>query len=335
MQALALHAQIFRLDPIFGDLVVFQLGNKSRRGETELVQTIFRMHYQHMFAAQTLQDLGQWPAQRRSEHAHYLMFHTGRIRKRAEHVEQRTQAKIAARTGGVLHGLVVGLGKHETDANVVDAARHLHRGQVQIDTGGFQQIGTAALARYRTVAVLGHGATGRRDDKGRSRGHVEDVRTVTAGADHIDHTVEGLEFDLVRQFAHHRHGTDDFVDAFALHAHGHHERANLRIRALPGHDLAHDIAHFIGAEVEVIDDTAQGCLDVHEKSLARAAGLFEEVGEQFVALFGEDRLRVELHAFDVQSLVTQAHDLVDRAVFELGPGRQLQAIGQGFALDDQ
>ncbi|MCY1433449.1 hypothetical protein D9M71_494770 [compost metagenome] len=54
-----------------------------------------------------------------------------------------------------------------------------------------------------------------------------------------------------------------------------------------------------------------------------------------MALLGEDRLRVELHALDVQSLVAQAHDLVDRAVFKLGPGRQLQAIGQGFALDDQ
>ncbi|MNY30822.1 hypothetical protein D3C86_1649500 [compost metagenome] len=91
------------------------------------------MHHQHMFAAQTLQDLGQWPAQRRSEHAHYLMFHTGRIRKRAEHVEQGAQAQLPARAGGVLHGTVVGLGKHETDADVIDAACHLHRRQVQVN----------------------------------------------------------------------------------------------------------------------------------------------------------------------------------------------------------
>ena len=234
------------------------------------------------------------------------------------------------RAGGVLHGAVMGLGKHETDADVVDAARHLNRGQVQVDAGRLQQIGAAALARYRTVTVLGHGATGRRDDKRRRRRNVEDVGAVTAGADHVDHAVEGLEFDLVRQLAHHRHRADDLVDAFALHAHGHHERADLRIRALAGHDFAHDVAHFIGAQVEVIDDTAQGCLDIHEKSLARAAGLFEEVGEQLVALFGQDRLRVELHTFDVQGLVAQAHDLVDRAVFQAGSRPSVPGNRAGF-----
>ena len=263
VQTLALHAEIFRLDPIFSDLVVLQLCDEGRRGKTELVQTVLRMHYQHMFAAQALQDFGQWPAQRGRKHAHHLMFDTGRIRKRAEHVEQRTQAEIATRAGGVFHRLVVSLGKHETDADVVDATGNLHRGQVQIDPGGLQQIGAAALARHRAVTVLGHGATGCRDNERRSRRHVEDVRTVTAGADYIDHAVEGLEFDLVGQLTHHRHGADDFVDALALHAHGHHERADLCVGALPGHDFAHHVAHFFGAEVEVFDDTAQGCLDIH------------------------------------------------------------------------
>ena len=44
---------------------------------------------------------------------------------------------------------------------------------------------------------------------------------------------------------------------------------------------------------------------------------------------------MKLHPFDVQCLVTQAHDLIDRAVLQLGPGGQLQAFGQGFALDHQ
>ena len=86
---------------------------------------------------------------------------------------------------------------------------------------------------------------------------------------------------------------------------------------------------------ELADDTAQGSLDIHGKSLARAAALLEKVGEQLVALLGQDRFRVELHPFDIQCLVPQAHDLIDRAVFQLGPGRQFQALGQGFALDYQ
>lgn len=216
------------------------------------------------------------------------MFHAGRIRKRAEHVEQGAQAEVAARAGGVLHGTVMGLGEHETDADVVDAAGDLYRRQVQVDAGGLEQVGTAAFSGHRTVAVLGHRATSCCDHKGRSRGHVEDVRTVTAGADHIDHTVEGFQLDLVRQLAHDRNSADDFVDAFAFHAHGHHEGADLCIGALAGHDFTHDLAHFIGAQVEVADDTAQGSLDIHGKSLARAAALFEEVGEQLVALLGEN-----------------------------------------------
>src|SRR3546814_4669902 len=54
--------------------------------------------------------------------------------------------------------------------------------------------------------------------------------------------------DLIRQLAHDRNRADDLVDALALHAHGHHERADLRIRALAGHDFAHHVAHLVGTQ---------------------------------------------------------------------------------------
>ncbi|MCY1428540.1 hypothetical protein D9M71_444290 [compost metagenome] len=44
---------------------------------------------------------------------------------------------------------------------------------------------------------------------------------------------------------------------------------------------------------------------------------------------------MELHPFDIQGLVAQAHDLVDRAIGMGGPGGDFQAVGQGFALDHQ
>ncbi|MNN40618.1 hypothetical protein D3C81_1546990 [compost metagenome] len=131
------------------------------------------------------------------------MLDPGRIRKRAEHVEQGTQAQVTTWAGGVFHRLVVGLGKHEADTDAVDAACHLYRREVQVDTGCFQQVGTAALARDRTVSVLGHGAAGGGNDECRSGGHVEDVGAIAAGADHVDHLVEGVELDLVGQLAHH------------------------------------------------------------------------------------------------------------------------------------
>ncbi|MCY1185682.1 hypothetical protein D9M73_264850 [compost metagenome] len=131
------------------------------------------------------------------------MLHSGRIRKRAEHVEQGTQPQVATRAGSVLHGRVVALREHEADAQAVDAAGHLGGGQVQVNAGSFQQVGTAALARYRAVAVLGHGATGRSQDERRGGGDVEDVGTITTSTDDIDHAIEALQFDLVGQLAHH------------------------------------------------------------------------------------------------------------------------------------
>src|SRR5262252_367325 len=54
----------------------------------------------------------------------------------------------------------------------------------------------------------------------------------------------------------------------------------------------------------------------------------QEIGEQLVALLGQDRFRVELHAFDEVLAVAHPHDL---AVFALGG--HLQACRQARALD--
>ena len=108
VQALALHAQVFWLDPILCDLVVLQFRYKGRCRQTEFVQAILRMHHQHMLAAKALQDFSQWPAQRLAEYAHHLMFNAGRIRKRAKHVEHRAQAQITSWAGGVFHRTVMG-----------------------------------------------------------------------------------------------------------------------------------------------------------------------------------------------------------------------------------
>src|SRR5690606_10109512 len=50
---------------------------------------------------------------------------------------------------------------------------------------------------------------------------------------------------------------------------------------------------------------------------------------------GQDRLGVELHALHRVLAVAQAHDLLDPAVLVLGPGGDLEAIGQRRLLDHQ
>ncbi|MNI63621.1 hypothetical protein D3C73_1190040 [compost metagenome] len=44
---------------------------------------------------------------------------------------------------------------------------------------------------------------------------------------------------------------------------------------------------------------------------------------------------MELHPFNVQCLVAQAHDLVDRTIVMCSPGSHFQALWQGLALDHQ
>ena len=73
-------------------------------------------------------------------------------------------------------------GKEETDADLLNTAADLRRGQVKVDAQGFQDIGAAAPGRDGAVAVLGHRDTGRRDHKGRRCRDVEGAGTVAAGA---------------------------------------------------------------------------------------------------------------------------------------------------------
>ena len=62
----------------------------------------------------------------------------------------------------------------------------------------------------------------------------------------------------------------------------------------------------------------------------RSGGSGEKVGQQAVAVLGEDRFRVELYAFHIKVTVPQAHD---QSV--VGCGDHFQLIGQRRLLDDQ
>ena len=56
----------------------------------------------------------------------------------------------------------------------------------------------------------------------------------------------------------------------------------------------------------------------------------EEVAQEGVSVAGEDRLRMELHALDRAHVMAEAHDQAVRRV-----GRDLQALREGLALDDE
>src|SRR5690606_3620943 len=58
--------------------------------------------------------------------------------------------------------------------------------------------------------------------------------------------------------------------------------------------------------------------------------VLQEIAQQRVAVLGEDRFGVELHALDAQLAMAQAHDLA-----VVGPRGDLEAVGQRLALDRQ
>ena len=134
------------------------------------------------------------------------------------------------------------------------------------------------------------------------------------------------------QLTHHARCPDDLVDGLALHAHTHEEGTDLRIGALAGHDLAHYVLHFGRGQVEVVDHPVEGFLDIHART---PPCCLRKLANSSWTLLGQDGLGVELHALDIQGLVAQAHDLVHRAVLELGPGSHFQAVRQRLALDHQ
>jgi hypothetical protein len=68
----------------------------------------------------------------------------------------------------------------------VMAASDLVRAEVEGHTQGLEHIGTAAGARDRAIAVLGHLRSPGRDHETGRRRHVEQVGTVTTGAHEID-----------------------------------------------------------------------------------------------------------------------------------------------------
>ena len=82
---------------------------------------------EHVLGAEPPGDLGHHRHERRVVDAEELPLRAGRVRERAEDVEDGADRDLAARTAGVAHRRVQRLGEQEADADLVDAARHVGR----------------------------------------------------------------------------------------------------------------------------------------------------------------------------------------------------------------
>ncbi len=174
------------MDPVVPDCPVTQFAHPGGPGDTDFVQAPLTEDHQGTCAAETFENLGQHGRQAWVVYTQDLHIGPCRIRQRPQDIEDGTNTDFSTRSDGVLHGTMK-LGRvQKADADLIHA-RFNHLGAyVQIDAQRLEYIGTAALARYASVAVFGHFEASPRHHKGGGGGHVEGVCPIAAGAARVD-----------------------------------------------------------------------------------------------------------------------------------------------------
>ena len=61
----------------------------------------------------------------------------------------------------------------------------------------------------------------------------------------------------------------------------------------------------------------------------------QEIAQQGMAVFGQNRFGMELYAFNRQGFMTEPHDFIETAIGILRPGGDFKTIRQGFAFNHQ
>ena len=113
----------------------------------------------------------------------------GRVRQRAEEVERRPDADLAAGRAGVAHRRVEARREHEREAVRGQGGPGRCGVVVDPDAEGVEDVGRAGARRDRPVAVLGDRDPGGGDDERRGRRDVERAALVAAGPDDVDRPV--------------------------------------------------------------------------------------------------------------------------------------------------
>ena len=141
------------------------------------------------------------------------------------------------------HGTVVKRGKQKADADGGDGLLDNFRLCLQAHPEVFQQIGAAAPARDRAIAVLGHGHAAARHHKSRRGGDIERMGAVTASPAGVHH---GRRRCLNPQslFTHGLGRSGQFGKGFPFGGQGRHEGPDLGIGYLAGQDAIHHLMHF-------------------------------------------------------------------------------------------
>ncbi len=110
----------------------------------------------------------------------------------------------------------------------------------ELDAQGFQHVRAAAIARCRTVAVLGHMHAGSGHHERHQRGDIERALAIAAGAAGIEQRNAGqAHIHRRRHFPHGAGEADQFIHGRAFHPHRHQKCGDLRRAGLAGEYHVH------------------------------------------------------------------------------------------------
>src|SRR6266849_4196398 len=114
------------------------------------------MDNQCVATAQVEQDFAHLVHQRTVRDSQDLMRRVRWVGKRTQDIKYSTDTDLATCWGDVLHGWMVGWGKHKAKATFLYAACRLCWSQVDFYSKCFQYVGTTTFARSRAIAMLGN-----------------------------------------------------------------------------------------------------------------------------------------------------------------------------------
>ncbi|EOD60468.1 putative RNA-binding protein [Amycolatopsis vancoresmycina DSM 44592] len=225
-----------RVEAALGDLAVRDHPDRRRRGRGDLVEAVVAPDHQGAGAAAG-ERLRQHPRLVGVRAADQRRARLGRVGQRAEQVERRRDAELAAHRAGVPQRRVERRRQEEPDADLGEAALDVLRRQADPHAEGLQHVRRAGLRRRAAVAVLGHRRARRRRDDRRHRRDVDRVGAVAAGADDVDGRPVQLDPPGVRQ--HRGRHPGDLLGRLALGPQRHREPGDPGRAGGAAHDLVH------------------------------------------------------------------------------------------------
>ena len=127
------HAKVLRVNGKGSKSAVLHLAGDGLAGQGDFIQTVAAADDNRTLDTQICQYLSNRLNQIFVVYADQVQGCRRRTGQRTEHIKQGAGAHLAANRSGIFHGRMIELGKHETDADLVEHLCALHRRELNVD----------------------------------------------------------------------------------------------------------------------------------------------------------------------------------------------------------